>query len=425
MRRTAPAVIIAMLALAAPATASAVVKGEGVGGIVFLQSDGAGDTITLSCESGSAPGGVGAVLKTSCGNVDTVFVQANGGNDTIQLEGASRAIFPKLSRVEIVPGEGEDIVFGSQVGDEIFADEKDVVSGNAGDDLIEEGAQVNAGEGEDLMIATEGPANGGGGDDVFQNPRSVGPFTGGAGADTFELSFPTEAVLPVKFTVEDAGLGFALGEASAFFFWNSVERAAFRLPNDPQTVDASRYSGSLEAEGHGGPDVLIGGPGEDFIYGGGGDDEITGGGGFDYAEGGAGADKLLLRDSGIDRGVCGEGVDSVSADASDLLAGCEAIELPPVPDTTPPDTKGLKGPKSVVKGKTAKFTFASSEPGGTFKCRLDKGRAKTCSSPYKVKTGSLKAGKHTLTVTAVDAAGNADPTPAKLTFKVKPKPKHR
>lgn len=92
---------------------------------------------------------------------------------------------------------------------------------------------------------------------------------------------------------------------------------------------------------------------------------------------------------------------------------------PPPPDTTPPDTQAGKFKKKVKKGKSAKFEFFSNDPTATFTCALDKKAAKACSSPYTLKR--VKKGKHTLTITAVDAAGNADPTPVVDKFKVKAK----
>jgi hypothetical protein len=90
-------------------------------------------------------------------------------------------------------------------------------------------------------------------------------------------------------------------------------------------------------------------------------------------------------------------------------------------DTAPPDTTIGKGPKR--KGHSTRATFLfSSEPGATFSCQLDKKPAKSCASPYKLKR--LKPGKHKLTVTAIDAAGNADQSPAVFKWKVlRKKPK--
>jgi hypothetical protein len=43
-------------------------------------------------------------------------------------------------------------------------------------------------------------------------------------------------------------------------------------------------------------------------------------------------------------------------------------------------------------------------------------RFKRCSSPFKKK---VKPGRHTLRVRATDPAGNADPTPAKVKWRVR------
>jgi len=96
---------------------------------------------------------------------------------------------------------------------------------------------------------------------------------------------------------------------------------------------------------------------------------------------------------------------------------------PPQPaDTTAPDTTITKGPKRKVKTKKkrkkATFEFTSNEPASTFECSLDDGPFEPCTSPEVVK---VKRGKHTFDVGAKDAAGNADPTPATQSWKVKKK----
>ncbi len=85
-------------------------------------------------------------------------------------------------------------------------------------------------------------------------------------------------------------------------------------------------------------------------------------------------------------------------------------------DTTPPQTKIVKGPKAKTHAKKVKFKFTSSEAGSTFKCKLDKKPVKFCKSPKTYK--KLKPGKHVFKVWAIDKAGNKDPTPAKRKFKV-------
>ncbi len=53
--------------------------------------------------------------------------------------------------------------------------------------------------------------------------------------------------------------------------------------------------------------------------------------------------------------------------------------------------------------------FSADEQGATFTCTIDKGGPKPCTSPLTLKR--LKKGKHSFSVFATDAAGNADPTP--------------
>ena len=83
-------------------------------------------------------------------------------------------------------------------------------------------------------------------------------------------------------------------------------------------------------------------------------------------------------------------------------------------DTKSPDTKIKKPPKAKTTRRKVKITFSSTEQGSDFRCKLDKGGFKPCDSPFK---GKVDVGKHKFKVFAIDAAGNADPTPAKAKFK--------
>jgi hypothetical protein len=87
-------------------------------------------------------------------------------------------------------------------------------------------------------------------------------------------------------------------------------------------------------------------------------------------------------------------------------------------DTTPPQTTIDTGPSDggSVSDSAPVFEFSSSEPGSTFACVLDDGEPFSCDSPYA--TSGLTEAQHTFTVTAVDAAGNVDPTPELRTFTV-------
>jgi hypothetical protein len=79
-------------------------------------------------------------------------------------------------------------------------------------------------------------------------------------------------------------------------------------------------------------------------------------------------------------------------------------------DTDPPETTIDTAPSGPSNRSTAAFAFSSDEDGSTFECRLDEGDFAACSTPTEY-TGLLD-GVHTFEVRAVDAARNADPSPA-------------
>ena len=88
----------------------------------------------------------------------------------------------------------------------------------------------------------------------------------------------------------------------------------------------------------------------------------------------------------------------------------------PAPDVTPPETSILSRKINQARRK-AKFRFASSEPGSTFACKLDKRRFRPCTSPKRYR--KLERRRHVFRVKARDAAGNVDATPAVKRFRIK------
>lgn len=85
----------------------------------------------------------------------------------------------------------------------------------------------------------------------------------------------------------------------------------------------------------------------------------------------------------------------------------------PQPDVVAPQTTLVKS-KLLAASRSAKFWFSSSEA-GSFLCRLDGKPFKPCASPKGY--WRLKPGRHTFRVKAVDAAGNADPSPVVAHFR--------
>lgn len=87
------------------------------------------------------------------------------------------------------------------------------------------------------------------------------------------------------------------------------------------------------------------------------------------------------------------------------------------PDTTAPQTKLATAPIRATSAGNASFRFAAKERGARFRCRLDRGPTRRCSAS-KLFTG-VGPGRHTLSVAAVDRAGNVDASPAVHSWKVR------
>jgi hypothetical protein len=86
-------------------------------------------------------------------------------------------------------------------------------------------------------------------------------------------------------------------------------------------------------------------------------------------------------------------------------------------DCAPPQTT-IKAPRSASTSgtrATVKVELTASEPGTTFVCVVDGGRAKSCRAALALR---LRVGRHHLVVIATDGAGNSDPTPAVATIRV-------
>ncbi len=94
------------------------------------------------------------------------------------------------------------------------------------------------------------------------------------------------------------------------------------------------------------------------------------------------------------------------------------VGQPPVtqpPRIAAPNTSLKSKPRKKTVKPSARFTFASNQPGSTFACKLDKSPFRPCRSPFK---RNVKPGRHTFEVRAINAGGVADPTPAVFSWKV-------
>ncbi len=85
-------------------------------------------------------------------------------------------------------------------------------------------------------------------------------------------------------------------------------------------------------------------------------------------------------------------------------------------DTTAPDTTLDSTPSTLTNDATPDFAFSSQDAGVTFECRLDTDDFTICESPFTPTL--LSDATHIFSVRAIDAAGNADETPASFEFTV-------
>jgi len=107
--------------------------------------------------------------------------------------------------------------------------------------------------------------------------------------------------------------------------------------------------------------------------------------------------------------------DGGTAQASLAVAALPATAPILVAVDQPPDTQLNKHPPKRTSKRKAKFTFASTQAGSRFECKLDKKPFRACVSPFKKKVG---LGAHKFQVRAVNAQGKADPSPAVFSWRV-------
>jgi hypothetical protein len=98
-----------------------------------------------------------------------------------------------------------------------------------------------------------------------------------------------------------------------------------------------------------------------------------------------------------------------------VTAEFSKIVFPPATKITHLRVKRKRGHK---RGKVT-VSFSGSRGTGPlhFKCKIGHKRYKSCTSPHTFR--HVKKGKHTIKVVAIDSQGVADPTPAKVIFRMR------
>jgi hypothetical protein len=90
-----------------------------------------------------------------------------------------------------------------------------------------------------------------------------------------------------------------------------------------------------------------------------------------------------------------------------------------IEDSTPPRTRITMGPGAKTRHRKVVFRFADTggDPLGTsFACKVDRGKWKSCRSPFKLR--HLGYSRHVIQVRGTDVIGNAEAKAAKRSFKV-------
>jgi hypothetical protein len=404
---------VALVLAAGPAVAVVSATTDGVD-TVMIESNALGDLMTLACVDDLANvNGDPAAPDLACEDVAFVEVDANGGEDSVNLGGVTLLAFPGLVETFIdVEDLAADSVTGSEGRDLVHADGLDDVSTGVGDDWVEGAGSASGGEGNDTLRDILGAVQGGPGDDLIVT-TGAGPFDGGLGHDRLVIDFSS-------FTNQTA-LGLVLTDATINGSTGATGIEEYDVTSaggaGADVIDSRLYSGRVTFHARAGDDSFLGGPGADVADLGAGNDAVDPGPGSDLVLAGEGDDWISARDGFGDVVECGPGNDTVVADRSDVLSGCENVALPP------PETSRIAGSKRVVKGTKAYFTFAASVSSATFECQVDARPFKPCASPFKMRAKRLSTGKHTLVVRAVQPAANPDPTPSSFRFKVKPRPR--
>ncbi|GHE15094.1 hypothetical protein GCM10011376_01680 [Nocardioides flavus (ex Wang et al. 2016)] len=418
------AVTALVLGHAAPASAVVTVFAGGT-----VSGDAAADDIVVSCAGGVLYAS-GVTAGEDCATVDSLYVGPGDGADTVSTALVTAADFPLLEVVDAYLDDSfADTYSGSPLSDRVTGGSGDTVNTAGGDDRIDGARTAVGGFGDDVITDVTDFASGGPGDDRIVQTAPTGGVDGGEGHDTWEIDFDLDTLAPpydsLAFAVTASALtlsvpGTPISQAVPISGLEHVEATVPRVL--PSTWDGATFPGTQAVRAFSGPQVVVGGAFADALSGGAGDDTLTGGAGSDALHAGAGNDVVNARDGEVDTISCGDGTDTVVADAADVVSGCESVQLPavvtpPPPAPVVPETSAVKGKKRVAKPAKAKFTFSSPNAGATFQCKVDKGRWKSCSSPYKVATKKLKPGKHTVRVRAV-LAGVVDPTPSVRRFRV-------
>ncbi len=240
------------------------------------------------------------------------LLDGGAGNDKIDGDEGADVVRGGPGDDEVTGGAGDDVVEGGDGADTLYPDGfddpgTDTVDGGAGFDVVSDYDQPSASSHPRLSISFDGQANDGrpGENDNLVGVEKLdlsvsGTFAGGAGNDEF---FVRSSADQGDSTVTGAG-----GDD--------------RLTGHDHVEAIDGGAGADRIEGGFGNDALTGGPGRDTIFG----DSTADTCNLLSCRVPFGNDVIDARDGEVDTIDCGVGEDRVTADAIDVLAGCEQVD---------------------------------------------------------------------------------------------------
>lgn len=254
-----------------------------------ITGDGGKDTLHGGSGDDWMSGGLGYDGFFGGSGVDTVdFTYANFDwviDLTIEFASSSEFTAPSgqhgeaMSSIEnVFLGDGLDIVFGSDVANEIWGGGgNDILQGNRGADTLVGGAgndEIAGGRGNDLLDP-------GSGDDIAVD--------GGRGRDTVTYAWDWSGIIVDLAASSDQATGANIGTDQL----SSIENVRGGEGND----ELSGNDGKNSLGGLGGDDTLVGRDGDDNLYGGEGNDILRPGRGNGTVDGGDGFDTVDYSDT--------------------------------------------------------------------------------------------------------------------------------
>ncbi len=398
----------------------------GSGAVTFtlaIDSEGQFDATAALAGGCSAPSG-GSVSCPVPETPDSILLAGLGGDDVL-----SAPNLPEAVSVIGLGNEGDDSLTGGETEDALVDGAgNDTVNGGGRDDALPNNGgsdQLHAGAGEDLFISNavcNGDLLDGGGDRDNANWANFG------------------SGVTIDMADHVAGLIGPQGEARC--------SSASELTGLQAIEDIEATNGGDNLIGDDGPNQLLGRYGPDNFFGGAGNDLLlANSNAFEDLEDPNDSDPIVD---------CGEGFDTALIDFAPIVDGppvnCESIEErapnsfrppdtptnpnpepekaepPPPPPPPPPPKRDRTPPATLLRHHPAAllftsrprrrvfFSFAASEAGAGFHCKLDGQPWRLCRSPRSYR---VAPGRHTFRVFAVDAAGNHDRSPVRFKFAVR------